>query len=195
MKRQKQKIDQAVEVLLAVNILHQGGVIAYPTEAVYGLGCDPENIAALKKLLQIKQRNKDKGLILIAADFNQLKPYLLPLEKKIEQKLLDSWDNTSKAITWLVPVKETVSEYLKGQFNTLAVRVSSRKQVKELCETYHGAIVSTSANKSNQEPARTAEQVKQIFDNEVDYILEGETNKNAQPSEIRDAITGKIIRE
>ena len=189
MKRPKPKIDQAVEVL------RKGGVIAYPTEAVYGLGCDPENITALKKLLKIKQRNKEKGLILIAADFDQLKPYLLPLEKSIEQKLLDSWHDSTKAITWLVPAKESVSENLKGKFNTLAVRVSTHKQVKALCEAYNGAIVSTSANKSKQEPARTAEQVKQIFDDEVDFILEGETNKNAQPSEIRDALTDKIIRK
>ncbi len=189
MKSQKQRVDQAVAVL------QKGGVIAYPTEAVYGLGCDPENIIAIKKLLRLKQRNKDKGLILVAADFNQLKPYLLPLEKNIEEKLLDSWRDSTKAITWLVPAKESVSEYLKGKFNTLAVRVSTHKQVKALCEVYHGAIVSTSANKSKQEPARTAEQVQQIFDDEVDFIVEGETNKNAQPSEIRDAVTDKIIRQ
>lgn len=188
MKSQKLKLDCAVEVL------QQGGVIAYPTEAVYGLGCDPKNLSAVKKILEIKQRKKEKGLILVAANFKQLKPYLLPLEKDIEKKLLDSWKNQNGAITWLVPAKKEVSDYLKGQFDTLAVRVSNHPVVKELCEIFNGAIVSTSANIATQESARKAEQVKQIFGNKINFIIEGETNVNAQPSEIRDALTNKIIR-
>ena len=194
MKSQKLKLDQAVEVLQAVNILYQGGVIAYPTEAVYGLGCDPKNLSAVKNILEIKQRNKEKGLILVAANFEQLKPYLLPLEKDIEKKLLASWENKNDAVTWLVPVKKDVSDYLKGQFDTLAVRVSHHPVVKKLCEKFGGAIVSTSANVSSKEAARTAEQVKHIFKNKIDYIVEGETDINAQPSKIRDALTDKIIR-
>jgi len=193
-KSQKLKLDQAVEVLQAVNILHQGGVIAYPTEAVYGLGCDPKNVSAVKKILEIKKRKKEKGLILIAANFEQLKPYLLPLEKDIEKKLLASWKNQNGAITWLVPAKKDISDYLKGQFDTLAVRVSNHPTVKELCEKFGGAIISTSANISTEESARTSEQVKQIFKNEIDFIVEGETDINAQPSEICDALTNKIIR-
>ncbi len=189
MKNQKQKLDQAVEVL------QQGGVIAYPTEAVYGLGCDPKNLSAVKKILEIKQRKKEKGLILVAANFEQLKPYLLSLEKDIEKKLLASWENQNSAVTWLVPVKKSVSDYLKGQFDTLAVRVSNHPVVKELCESFGGAIVSTSANISTQEAARTEEQVKQSFENKIDFILEGETNLNAQPSEIRDALTDEVIRQ
>lgn len=189
MKSQKLKIDQAVEVL------QQGGVIAYPTEAVYGLGCAPKNISAVKKLLALKQRKKEKGLILVAANFEQLKQYLSPLEKDIENKLLASWKNKNGAITWLVPAKKDVSDYLKGQFDTLAVRVSNHPTVKELCEKFGGAIVSTSANISTQESARTSEQVKQIFGNKINFIIEGETDINAQPSEIRDALTDKIIRQ
>ena len=188
MKSQKQKLDQAVTVL------QHGGIIAYPTEAVYGLGCDPKNLSALKKLLAIKQREKEKGLILVAANFEQLKPYLLPLEKNIEEKLLKSWQDSHRPTTWIVPVKKEVSDYLKGRFNTLAVRVSKHPIVKELCEKFNGAIVSTSANISGQESVRTVEQVKQIFENKIDFILDGETDLNAQPSEIRDALTNKIIR-
>jgi L-threonylcarbamoyladenylate synthase len=187
-KSQKQKLDQAVIVL------QQGGIIAYPTEAVYGLGCDPKNLSAVKKLLVIKQREKEKGLILVAANFEQLKPYLLPLEKDIEEKLLKSWQDSHRPTSWLVPAKKEVSNYLKGRFDTLAVRVSNHPVVKELCENFGGAIVSTSANISGQESARTAEQVKQIFKNKIDFILDGETDLNAQPSEIRDALTNKIIR-
>lgn len=187
-KKQNLKLDRAVDVL------QQGGVIAYPTEAVYGLGCDPENLSAVKKILQLKQRPKEKGLILVASSLDQFKNYIQPLEKEIEEKLLASWKDKTKAITWLVPVKKEISEYLKGQFDTIAVRVSHHPVVKELCEKYAGAIVSTSANISTQEAARNAEQVKEIFGNDVDFILEGKTDVNAEPSEIRDALTNKIIR-
>ena len=190
----KQKIDQTIEVLQAVNVLHQGGVIAYPTEAVYGLGCDPNNLPAVKKVLELKQRKKDKGLILIGSSFDQFKNFIQPLEKSIEKKLLQSWKNPSAAITWLVPVNKGVSEYLRGRFDTLAIRVSHHSIVKEICEKFDGAIISTSANIATQEAARTAEQVRQIFEDKIDFILEGETNINAEPSEIRDALTDEIIR-
>jgi len=178
----------------AVKVLQQGGVIAYPTEAVYGLGCDPDNIPAVKKILEVKQREKEKGLILVAANFEQVKPFLKNLEAEIEEKLLTSWREADHAITWLVPVKEDVSEYLRGQYDSLAVRVTRHPIVKELCEKFGGAIVSTSANRATEEAARTSEQVKQIFNNEIDLVLEGKTDLNAQPSEIRDALSGNIIR-
>lgn len=186
--QEQQQINQAVLVL------QQGGVIAYPTEAVYGLGCDPQNVSAVKKILDLKYRNKEKGLILVGSNYNQFKNYILPLEKDIEKKILDSWEDKDRAITWLVPVKKEISEYLKGQFDTLAVRVSHHTIVRELCEKFGGAIVSTSANISNEEAARTKKQVKQAFTDKIDFIVEGETDENADPSEIRDALTDKIIR-
>ena len=188
MKKLKQQIDQAVAVL------QQGGVIAYPTEAVYGLGCDPENLSAIKKILELKQRKKEKGLILVAASFEQFKDYIQPLEKDIEEKLLLSWKDQMSALTWLVPAKKETSEYLKGQFDSLAIRVSHHPVVKKICEQFGGAIISTSANISTQEAARTAEQVKHIFADKINFIVEGETDVNAQPSEIRDALTDQIIR-
>ena len=188
MKSQKQQIDQAADVL------QQGGILAYPTEAVYGLGCDPENLTAVKKILEIKHRQTEKGLILIGSSLDQFKNYIQPLEKNIEEKILTSWENKTSAITWLVPVKKETSECLKGKFDTLAVRVSHHPIVKELCEQFAGAIVSTSANIAGQEAARTSDQVKKIFGSKIDFIVEGGTDINAQPSEIRDALTDKIIR-
>ena len=192
--KKKQKLDQADEVLQAVNILHQGGVIAYPTEAVYGLGCDPKNLSAVKKILDLKQRKKEKGLILVASNIEQFKNYILPLEKNIEKKLLHSWCEKNAAVTWLVPAKETISVYLKGQFDSLAIRVSHHPTVKEICDKFGGAIVSTSANISTHEAARTAQEVKQTFDDKIDFIVEGETGTNAQPSKICDALTDKVFR-
>ena len=186
--QEQQQINQAVQVL------QQGGVIAYPTEAVYGLGCDPGNLSAVKKILKLKNREKEKGLILVAAKFQQLKPYLIPLEKHIEEKLIASWCESCGPITWIVPAKREVSDYLKGKYDSLAIRVSNHPLVKELCEKYNGAIVSTSANISKQEAARTSEQVKEIFSDKIDLVLEGKTNIHAQPSEIRDALTDQVIR-
>lgn len=188
MKKPKQNLERAVEAL------QQGGVIAYPTEAVYGLGCDPKNLSAVKNILELKEREKEKGLILVAANFEQLKPYLIPLEKHIEDKLITSWCDSCSPITWIVPAKSEVSDYVKGKFDSLAVRVSHHPLVKELCEQFEGAIVSTSANISMQEAARTSEQVREIFNDRVGIVLEGETNIHAQPSEIRDALTDKVIR-
>lgn len=200
MKSQKQKPEQsdkvlqAENILKAVSILNRGGVIAYPTEAVYGLGCDPKNLSAVKKILELKQRKKEKGLILIASSFDQLKPYLQPIEKNLEEKLLASWNNPEHAITWLIPAKKEISPYIKGEFDTIAVRVSHHPIVKEICNQFKGAIISTSANVSNQEAVRKVEEVKQIFKNKIDFIFEGKTNMNAQPSEIRDALTDKKFR-
>lgn len=188
MKSQKLQIEQAVRAL------QQGGVIAYPTEAVYGLGCDPDNTSAVEKIIALKQREKAKGLILVAANFEQLKPYLQPLDKDIEDKILASWRITHKPITWLIPASDSVSEYLKGHFDTLAVRVSHHPVVRELCIAFSGAIVSTSANIANQAAARTVDEVKNIFDNKLDVIVDGETDQKASPSEIRDALTDNIIR-
>lgn len=175
----------------AAKILKQGGVIAYPTEAVYGLGCDPANITAIIRILTLKQRDKEKGLILVAANFEQLKPYLLPVTQEIENKLLASWPGP---VTWLIPAKETTSAYIKGRFATIAVRVSNHPVVKSLCEKFGGAIISTSANIATQEAARTAKQVKDIFPDSLDMIVSGETDINANPSEIRDALTDTVIR-
>ena len=195
MKKQNPKLDCAIDIVQAVHVLQKGGVIAYPTEAVYGLGCDPNNLSAVKKILELKQRKKDKGLILVGASFDQFKNFIQPLEKKIEKKLLESWKDSSAAITWIVPVNKNISEYIRGTFDTLAIRVSHHPVVKELCEKFSGAIVSTSANIATQEAARTAKEVKQIFADKIDFIIEGETNLNAQPSEIRNALTDEVIRK
>ena len=194
MKSQKPKAEQEVDISQAASVLRQGGVIAYPTEAVYGLGCDPEKLDAVNKILDLKQRDKEKGLILVAANLEQLKKYIAPLEKDIEEKLLSSWKDKTKAKTWIVPVKNNISELIKGKFDTIAIRVSHHPVVKSLCEAFSGAIVSTSANISTQEAARTAKEVKTTFNDNLDFILDGETNKNANPSEIRDALTDKVIR-
>ena len=175
----------------AVQVLHDGGIIAYPTESVYGLGCDPANIESIKRLLAIKQRQRDKGLILIAADFSQLASYLVDIDERLQQPVLASWPGPR---TWLWPAKSDLSRWLRGQHETLAVRVSAHPLVIKLCQQFGGALISTSANLARQSPARSAQQVRELFGNDLDYILEGETGGHPAPTEIRDVLSGSVIR-
>lgn len=177
----------------AVEAFHQGGVIAYPTEAVFGLGCDPDNKQAIKKLLAIKKRPVEKGLILLAANFSQLLPYIdeskLPQEQRYE--ILSRWPD---GITQVLPAAEGVSVLLTGQFSTLAVRVTSQPDVVELCNAVNKPIISTSANFSGEQPGKTWQEVEQSLGDAVDYIVKGQTLGFAQPSTIIDGLTGETFR-
>lgn len=174
----------------AVQTLEDGGIIAYPTEAVYGVGCDPWDDDALFDLLTIKQRPWHKGLILIAANFNQLQDFIQPLPAETLKKVQQSWPGP---VTWLLPVREEVSPLLTGEHDTIAVRVTAHPQVQKLCEAFGGAIVSTSANIAGLRPAKNGHQVRWQLP-EVDYVLPGALGGASKPSEIRDARTGVKIR-
>lgn len=171
-----------------INIFQSSGVFSYPTEAVFGLGCDPDNQTAVEKILELKQRSMEKGLILIASDFSQVEKYLQPLsEKQLE------FTKPSQT-TYIYPALETAPRWLTGDFNSLAVRISKLPIIQELCKTLDSALVSTSANLSGQEPGRTCAEVDSVFHNKIDAILDGETGDLLTPTVIRDSISGKIIR-
>lgn len=174
----------------AVATLNEGGVIAYPTEAVYGLGCDPWHEKAVHKILAIKHRPWQKGLILIAADFNQLQDFIQPVSAEILSQLEVTWPGPT---TWLLPVSQNVPDHLHGEHDTIAVRVTAHQQTAELCRAFGGAIVSTSANSAGKQPARTSHQVRWHL-HDVDYILSGQCSGSNKPSQIRNAQTGEIIR-
>ena len=181
-----QQINEAVQVLL------RGGVIAYPTEAVYGLGCDPNNHQAVERLLAIKQRSRDKGLILIAADFQQLAPFLAEIDLSLKEKILATWPGP---VTWLWPAKPAVSRLLRGKHDTIAVRVTAHPLAAALCRGFGGPLVSTSANLTGMLPTRTADGVRSQLGDKLDHVLEGEVGGLSRPSQIRNALTGEIIRE
>lgn len=174
----------------AVQVLRSGGVIAYPSESVYGLGCDPANTESIKRLLALKRRQRDKGLILIASDFAQLAPYLVEIDKRLQQPVMASWPGP---ITWLWPAKENVSRWLRGQHDTLAVRVTAHPLAAKLCQQFGSALISTSANRTGDTPVRTAQEVRGLF-SDIDYILDAEVGGMDRPSEIRDILSGEIIR-
>ena len=176
----------------AASVLSLGGIIAYPTEAVFGLGVDPDNEQSLRRLLQIKNRPAEKGLILVAANIEQLKAYVDfgQLSASQLEPILKSWPG---AVTWLVP-KVAGNNLLSGQFKSIAVRVSAHPAVQQLCLVFGKPIVSTSANFAGQKPASTAAQVKSYFAGQIDYLVSEDLGNSAQPSQIIDALSGKILR-
>jgi len=174
----------------AVKALENGGVIAYPTESVFGLGCDPWDEEAVMKLLKIKQRSWEKGLILIAADFNQLQDFIQPVSNELLSQLEQTWPGP---VTWLLPARTDTPAYLCGQHQTIAVRVTAHKQSADLCRSFKGAIVSSSANLAGLPPAKTTHDVRWSLP-DLDYVLPGLCSGSDRPSEIRDAQSGLRIR-
>ena len=175
----------------AVRTIRLGGVVAYPTEAVYGLGCDPLNPAAVYRLLAIKNRPVSKGLILIAADFHQLQPFVLPLSSERMLLVEESWPGPT---TWLLPANPFVPSWLTGKHATLAIRVTAHPLAAALCRALGGPLVSTSANLSTRHPARTPLQTRLRCNGDVDMILHGATGGDRQPTTIRDIRTGETLR-
>ncbi|HUV99263.1 MAG TPA: Sua5/YciO/YrdC/YwlC family protein [Gallionella sp.] len=170
--------------------LKRGGLIAYPTESCYGLGCDPDNRSAVQRLLRLKQRPQHKGLILIAADYRQVARYLHPLTPAEQQKLKIAG---AQAVTYLMPALPSAPRWLRGSHDTLAIRLTAHKQAAQLCRGVGCALVSTSANRSGQRPAKTGAQCRRLFGNKV-WVLPGRAGKNRKPSTIAMWADGKIIR-
>lgn len=178
-------------VTRAAAVMAAGGVVAYATEAVWGLGVDPTNHRAIARLLQLKQRPRHKGLILLAADMKQLQPWLDPLPAEQRQRLEASWPGP---VTWLVPNRGLASPWVTGDFETVALRVTDHPVAAGLCRAYGGPIVSTSANPQGLPPARTAWRVRQYFGRQLDAVVPGWVGGRQSPSQIRDLTSGQVVR-
>jgi L-threonylcarbamoyladenylate synthase len=175
----------------AGEVIRAGGVIAYPTEAVWGLGCDPLNADAVARILAIKARPASMGLILIAAGIAQLRPWIEPVSREAQARVDASWPGP---VTWVFPAQPWVPAWVHGGRGSLAVRVTAHVQSAALCRAAGCAIVSTSANRSGRPAARTGVQVRRWFKDELDLIVGGATGGRDRPSEIRDAVSGRAIR-
>lgn len=177
----------------ATKIFYQGGIIAYPTEAVFGLGCDPDNELAIHNLLAVKQRPTHKGLILLAANYSQLLPYIDDdlLSELQRQTILSRWPN---AITQILPAKKDISPLLCGKFDSIAVRITDHEDVVSLCNQTNKPIVSTSANLAGEAPVKTWQEVEAQLGDKVDFIIRGKTSGLLKPSKIINGLTGNILR-
>lgn len=175
----------------AVRVLRAGGIVAYPTEAVYGLGCDPRNRRAVERLLALKRRPRDLGLILIAAGPRQLEPFIRWPDAATRDRVLATWPGP---VTWVLPARFGVPQWLRGRHAGLAVRVTGHPPAAQLCRRFAGALVSTSANVHGRQPVRRAADLPRALRAGIDYVLEGSTGGRARCSEIRDALSGRVLR-
>jgi L-threonylcarbamoyladenylate synthase len=176
----------------AVHRLEEGGVIAYPTETVYGLGCDPLNATAVLHLINLKQRRIEQGLILVASHFEQLESYLCPVSAATRKRVTRA---SKQPVTWVLPCHEHVPVWLRGEHHTLAVRLTTHPVSIALCDRWNGPLVSSSANIHDRPAALTPLAVRKTFSGQLDYILHSTQIGTNQPSQIRDALSGAILRD
>ncbi|AFP85753.1 putative translation factor (SUA5) [secondary endosymbiont of Heteropsylla cubana] len=172
--------------------LHNQDVIAYPTEAVFGLGCDPEKKYAVQALLKLKKRSWEKGFILVAAHYTQLKKYINneALNEAIKTRIFSSWPGP---ITWVIPAHPATPIWITGTHKSIAVRVSAFEPIQRLSLAFGKALISTSANLTGQPPAMTAEEIREQFGTAFP-VLEEAIAGQKKPSIILDALSGKVIR-
>lgn len=178
-----------IAALHATDALLRGGVIAYPTEGVFGLGCLPDDPRALLRLLDIKRRDVNKGLILIAAHAGQLDGWIdLPAGKSLPEP------DPAHPVTWIVPPGPRVTELLRGEHENIAVRITTNPVARSLCLAVKSPLVSTSANLSGKPTARNRFVLQRQFADVVDYVVPGDCGPASGPSEIRDFTSNRILR-
>lgn len=177
---------------MAARALKSGDVVAYPTESVWGLGCDPANEEAMTRLLELKQRPLEKGVILIAADLEQVEYLLAPLSAPMREAAEDVWPGF---VTCVIPdVGNQVPEWIRGKHSTVAVRVSLHPSVQALCRAFGGPLVSTSCNPAGRPAARTRLEARRYFNSQVKHFMAGNTAQRGRPSPIVDLQTGQYLR-
>ena len=182
----------ALRSRIASRILLGGGIIAYPTEGVWGFGCLPWNEQGARRILQIKRRSESKGMILVAAKITQLSDYLEGLAQDQLDLLAESWPGP---ITWLVPDNGTAPSWIVGDHETVALRVSAHPVVQTICVQTKSAMISTSANLAGRAPAKNKLQIRRNFGNVLDYIYPGELGQPGKPTEIRHLVDNCVVRE
>lgn len=182
-------MDAAIEA--AVVALRRGGVVAYPTEAVWGLGCDPRDEAAVARLFALKRRPSSTGVLLVGAHFDQVAAYIGTVGKDAIARASAGWPG---AETWVFPASASVPVWIRGAHEGIALRVTAHPVAAALCRAFGGALVSTSANRHGEPPLYTAADVRTTFGHEVDAIVEGALGALARPTPIRDAVSGKTLR-
>jgi L-threonylcarbamoyladenylate synthase len=171
--------------------LRDGGVLAYPTEGVYGLGCDPDNRVAFEKIFAMKRRPPEQGVLLIAADLEHVRDWIGEAPESAFARANAIWPG---ARTFIFPRSPRVPEWVAGGHAGIALRVTAHAPSAALCRAFGGPIVSTSANRHGEPPARSAADIRAIFGDEPDGVLDAPLGGLDKPTPITDAVTGAIIR-
>ena len=175
----------------AASVLMRGGLVAYPTEAVWGLGVDPYHWPAVKRLLRLKCRNISMGMILIADRIQRFRHLLKNISASAHQRLEDSWPGP---VTWLVQANEYVPPWISGNSDCVALRVTAHPQAAMLCNAFGGIVVSTSANPHKAQPAKYLFQVRHYFGGQIDAVVPGNVGGLQRPTEIRRLSDMSVVR-
>jgi L-threonylcarbamoyladenylate synthase len=181
----------SLHIRAAARVVLAGGIVAYPTEAVFGIGCLPDNEHALRALLSLKQRSATKGLLLIAASYEQVVAVAELPSGAMRREIERSWPGP---VTWILHAREHISQLITGGRDTLGIRLTSHPVARALCARVDSAIVSTSANISGRRPIRSIWRLHRVLGGRVDYILPGSLGGLGAPTTIRDAVTGRVLR-
>ena len=181
-----------LQVRRAASTLAAGGIVAYTTESVYGLGCDPNNHKAVTQLFALKRRSYDKGFILIADSWDKLEPWTKPVPHHARLAALTSWPG---AKTWVFPAADDVPHWVTGRFPSVALRITNHPIASALCKQFGGPIISTSANIQGSSPARDIRTLEMIFPSGLDAIIVGEVGERLRPTPIFDVVSGECLRE
>lgn len=175
----------------AVEALRRGGVIAYPTEAVWGLGCDPLNEHAVDRVFVLKQRPRSVGVLLIASNVDQIKDWVADVPEDAMARAMATWPGPH---TWIFPRSARVPAWVSGGLSGVALRVTAHPVAAALCDAWGGPLVSTSANRHGHAPSRSEKELEDAFGESLDAIVSGELGGLEQPTPIRDAISGAVVR-
>lgn len=184
-------MTRPLAIARAARVVRAGGVIAYPTEAVFGLGCLPRNRAAVMRVLAIKRRSWRKGLILIGATLAQLERFVVLPPEPRRSEILASWPGP---FTWILDARRGTPRWISGGRGSVAVRLTAHPAARQLCSRAGQALVSTSANVSRRPPHRKLLSLRHELGGTVDYVLAGELGGLSQPTVIRDGRTGRVLR-
>lgn len=184
-------MQRGTDINKAADCIRSGGIVAYPTEGVFGLGCDPDNTNTLQRLIDLKQRDDNKGLIIIAASRAQLNPYIATVSDALEEKLSAVWPGP---VTWILTAGTHASALLTGNRDTVATRVTSHEAAANLCIACDSAIVSTSANVSGEAAFTEPQTVADCFGDSIDYLLDLPVGNLQGPTPIFDGNTGRQLR-
>lgn len=173
-----------------VRAVAHGAVFGYPTDTVWGLGCHPLIAQAVARVLQLKHRAPDKGLILLASNLEQCLPYIAATDSELEPLTRPA----ARPTTWLVPASDFCPPWIRGMHPTVAIRITDHPLLEQLCGRLDAPLVSTSANRSGTSTARSALQVRKRFGDQLDFIVGGFTTGGNRPSEIKSLLSGNILR-
>ena len=170
----------------------QGAVVAYPSDTIWGFGCHPLHITAVNRILQVKNRSADKGLILLSSSLEYCLPYIA---KHLSDVQLDRLkQDYERPTTWLTPAAEDCPVWLRGRYTTIAIRITQHPLIQSICTQIQAPLVSTSANRQGRPPVRNALQAQRQFSRHMDFIVHGYEAGTQQASRIQSLLTGCTIR-